>query len=826
MNPDPLNIEASESGALFAEVVLPLPLQKLFTYRLPSEFFELAVEGKRVFVPFGNRKVYTGIIVKLTTVAPKNYEVLNVISIIDDNPIIDQSQLVFWQWIADYYMCGLGEVMSAALPAGLKMASETFIALQDDLFYEESELDDREVKILEALKGKDKLRISELETVLKSKSSLVKIIKSLYERQLIVMFEDVSETYKPKKITRIKIKDNLSESEIEMLLNELEKKAKNQFQAFLVLLSQANKDAIKSDLVKNFNLQATALKSLVDKGFLEQYQVEASRFQNREVIEQKYKLSAEQNSAFQSIINYFNQSKNVLLYGATSSGKTFIYIELIKSALKKGKSVLYLIPEIALTEQLIQRLELYFGSEMMVSHSRFSKNEKVEIWNKVKSGEVKLILGSRSSLFMPLQNLGLIIIDEEHEPAFKQYEKAPRYHARDAALVLAKSMGARVLLGSATPSVETYQNALLGKYGLVKLPEMYGKALNTRILFADIKEETKEKTMSGVFTEQLMVKLRLLQQEKSQAILFQNRKGYVPMLECSTCGWVSKCINCDIALTYYKYSNNLRCHYCGFSQANISKCQACGNNSMSIQGFGTERITEELQNLMPELRIMRFDQDSTKKKNAFRNLLNDFEAGAADIMVGTQIAVKGLDYGNVQLTAVINADQLLNFPDFRSHERTFQLLHQLSGRAGRQGRQGEMIIQTRQVNHPVLQFVFNNDYEGFYQQQILEREQFNYAPFSKMIKITLKHKSADEIQLATSEFAKLLKLQLGEMVLGPETPFVSKIRNLYIRNLLIKIDAEKNNPKKIKNFIGKTFDYLVLRDNIKGLQIIADVDPQ
>ncbi len=826
MNPDPLNIEASESGALFAEVVLPLPLQKLFTYRMPSEFFELAVEGKRVFVPFGNRKVYTGIIVKLTTVAPKNYEVLNVISIIDDNPIIDQSQLVFWQWIADYYMCGLGEVMSAALPAGLKMASETFIALQDDLFYEESELDDREVKILEALKGKDKLRISELETVLKSKSSLVKIIKSLYERQLIVMFEDVSETYKPKKITRIKIKDNLSESEIEMLLNELEKKAKNQFQAFLVLLSQANKDAIKSDLVKNFNLQATALKSLVDKGFLEQYQVEASRFQNREVIEQKYKLSAEQNSAFQSIINYFNQSKNVLLYGATSSGKTFIYIELIKSALKKGKSVLYLIPEIALTEQLIQRLELYFGSEMMVSHSRFSKNEKVEIWNKVKSGEVKLILGSRSSLFMPLQNLGLIIIDEEHEPAFKQYEKAPRYHARDAALVLAKSMGARVLLGSATPSVETYQNALLGKYGLVKLPEMYGKALNTRILFADIKEETKEKTMSGVFTERLMVKLRLLQQEKSQAILFQNRKGYVPMLECSTCGWVSKCINCDIALTYYKYSNNLRCHYCGFSQANISKCQACGNNSMSIQGFGTERITEELQNLMPELRIMRFDQDSTKKKNAFRNLLNDFEAGAADIMVGTQIAVKGLDYGNVQLTAVINADQLLNFPDFRSHERTFQLLHQLSGRAGRQGRQGEMIIQTRQVNHPVLQFVFNNDYEGFYQQQILEREQFNYAPFSKMIKITLKHKSADEIQLATSEFAKLLKLQLGEMVLGPETPFVSKIRNLYIRNLLIKIDAEKNNPKKIKNFIGKTFDYLVLRDNIKGLQIIADVDPQ
>jgi primosomal protein N' (replication factor Y) len=826
LSSEQLNIEASESGALFADVVLPLPLQKLYTYRLPSEFFELAVEGKRVFVPFGNRKVYTGIIVRLSTQAPQNYEALNIISVIDDNPIIDHKQLDFWKWVAEYYMCGLGDVMSAALPAGLKMASESFIALQDDLFYNESDLDEREVKILEALKGKEKVRISELETVLKSKSSLVKIVKSLYERQFIVMFEDVSETYKPKKVTRIKVKDNLSDSEIEAFVNELEKKAKNQYQAFLVLLSQPNKDGVKLDLIKKFDLQSAALKALTDKGYLEQYQVETSRFLNREIVEKSYTLSDDQSKAFSNIIDYFNQNKNVLLYGATSSGKTFIYIELIKSALKKGKSVLYLIPEIALTEQLIQRLELYFGSEMMVSHSRFSKDEKVEIWNKVKSGEVKLLLGSRSSLFMPLKNLGLIIIDEEHEPAFKQHEKAPRYHARDAALVLAKSAGARVLMGSATPSIETYQNALLGKYGLVALPEMFGKALKTKIVFADIKEETKEKTMSGVFTEQLMNRLRHLQEEKSQAILFQNRKGYVPMLECSTCGWVSKCVNCDIALTYYKYSNNLRCHYCGFSQSNISKCQACANNTMTIQGFGTERITEDLQNLMPELRIMRFDQDSTKQKNAFRNLLNDFEAGAADVMVGTQIAVKGLDYGNVQLTSVINADHLLNFPDFRSHERTFQLLHQLSGRAGRQGRQGEMIIQTRQVDHPVLQFIANNDYLGFYNQQIVEREQFNYAPFSKMIKLTLKHKSADEIQVATAEFAKLLKQQLGSIVLGPETPYVSKIRNQYIRNLLLKIDPEKSNPKTIKSFIVKTFDYLILRDNIKGLQLLVDVDPQ
>lgn len=819
-------MDIAESGALFVEVVLPLPLKKLFTYRLPSEYFELAVEGKRVFVPFGNRKVYTGIIVRISTQAPQHYEALNIISIIDDNPIISKEQLGFWNWIAQYYMCGLGEVMSAALPAGLKMASETFIAIQDEALIDESVLDDREIKILDALKGKEKLRISELESVLKSKSSLIKIVKSLYERQLIVIFEDVSESYKPKKLTRVKINDSVSEDELEAALNAMESKAKLQFQALLILLSLPQRDALKTDLTKKHQVSAAAIKTLVDKGYLTQYEIEVSRFGERQIIEKDYQLSPAQRDALHAIIRYFNEKKNVLLHGITASGKTFVYIELIKSAFKKGKSVLFLIPELALTEQLIQRLEVYFGSEMMVSHSRFSKDEKVEIWNKVKNGEVKLLLGSRSSLFMPMQNLGLIIVDEEHEPAFKQYDKAPRYNARDAAMVLAKAQGAQVILGSATPSIESYYNALNGKLGLVELMEKYGNAIQTKIIFADILEEAKQKEMSGVFSSYLLKRLNEIQNEKSQAILFQNRKGYVPMLECSVCGWVSKCVNCDIALTYYKYSNNLRCHYCGFSQDNIQKCSACGNNSMSIQGFGTERISEELQLLIPELRIIRFDQDSTKQKNAFRNLLNDFESGAADVMVGTQIAVKGLDYGNVQVTAVINADHLLNFPDFRSHERTFQLLNQLSGRAGRQGRQGEMIIQTKQVKHPVFQFIAQNDYKGFYQQQIIEREQFNYSPFSKMIKLTLKHASADTIQKASSEYTKLLKAQLGDMVLGPETPFVSRIRNLYLRNILIKIDAEKNNPAMVKEFIFKIFDFYVQRDQVKGLQLISDVDPQ
>ncbi len=820
----PENIDESESGALFAEVVLPLPLQKLFTYRLPADLFEQAVMGKRVFVPFGNRKVYTGIIVNISSKPPANYEALNVISIIDDVPLISTTQLKFWQWIATYYMCGLGEVMSAALPSGLKLASETFIALAGDAEYDASVLDDREVRILDALKGKEKVRISDIETLLKSKTSFVKIVKSLYERQLIVMFEDISETYKPKKISRLSINKSLSENEIEELVNRLESKAKSQFQALLALLGEPGRTIVKPDLIKKYGLQPSAIKALIDKGVIDQTEEETGRFVSRNFTETEYTLSDTQHKALTEIRSFFTEGKNVLLHGETASGKTFIYIELIKEQLKKGKSVLYLIPEIALTEQLIQRLENYFGNEMMVSHSRFSRNEKVEIWNRASNGEIKLLLGSRSSLFMPLQNTGLIIIDEEHEPAFKQQDKNPRYHARDAALVLAKNTGASVLMGTATPSIESYYNASNGKYGLVELNEKYGDALKTKVIIGDIKEENRVRIMHGIFTESLMSRLRTLREEKSQAILFQNRKGYVPLLECSICGWASKCINCDIALTYYKYSNNLRCHYCGYHQDNISKCQACGNNSMAIQGYGTERISEELQSLMPDLRVIRFDQDSTKQKNSFRKLLSEFENGSADVMVGTQIAVKGLDYGNVQLTSVINADHLLNFPDFRSHERTFQLLIQLAGRAGRKGRQGELIIQTRQKDHPVIQAVIDHDYKGFYQQQILERQQFNYSPFSRMIKLTLKHRSPEVIQKAAAEYSLLLRKQLGARVLGPETPFISKIRNLYLRNFLIKMDPEKDNAAQIKEFIAKTFDYLVQKDSIKGLLMATDVD--
>ncbi len=809
---------------LYVEVVLPLPIPRLFTYRLSEEMNELAVVGKRVFVVFGSRKVYTALIVNITSEPPKVYEAQYVLAFIDDSPLITPQQLKFWQWIADYYMCTLGDVMSAALPSGLKIESETFVALADDVPYDEKKLDEKEVKILKLLEGKEKLRISAIETELKSKSSFVKIIKSLYDRALIVITDDITEVYKPKLSTRIKLSSEIKEESFNDLLVSLEKKAKKQYEALLALIGQPNWDAVKSDLIKKYNLAASAIKALVDKNIIEQYQVTVDRIQLNQNVESDYVLSEEQAIALNAVKEHFKTKQTTLLHGATASGKTFIYIDLIRSAIERGESVLYLVPEIALTEQLIKRLEQYFSDKMAVSHSRFSQFEKVEIWQKANKGEIKLLIGPRSSLFMPLQNLSLIIIDEEHETTFKQTDKAPRYNARDLAMVYAKLTGAKILLGSATPSIETYFNAMTGKYGMVKLKALYGKALQPNVVFADVKEETRTKQMHGIFTHTLFNQLIQLQSEKSQGILFQNRKGYVPVVECTTCGWTTKCVNCDIALTYYKYSNNLKCHYCGYHQPNITQCQACGSNTMGIQGYGTERIVEELQLLLPELRIIRFDQDSTRQKNAFRNYINDFENGKADVMVGTQIVVKGLDFENVHLAAVINADQLLNFPDFRAYERTFQLLSQLAGRTGRHGKQGLLIIQTRQVKNEVLQAVANNDYEGFYSSQILEREQFSYPPFSRLIKLTIKHKQPEIINQVSAQFSQLLKQQLGARVLGPETPFVSKIKNFYLRNILVKMEKDKDNEKAIKQFITKTYDYLILRDNIKGLQLIADVD--
>ncbi len=814
-----------DNGALFVEVILPLPIKKLFTYRLPSEYFEFAMVGKRVFVPFGVKKVYTAIIYNITSEPPSNYEALNVISMIDDNPILDQNQLKFWKWIASYYMCGLGDVMLAALPNGLRIASESFVCLQTETEYIEEDLDPREILIINALKGKEKVKISDLETQLKSKASFVKIIKSLYDRDLIILFEDIGQQFKAKQETFVKINSNSTENDLKSALQSLETKSKNQYDILLSLLAQPKQTAVKKDLINKYLLKTSSFKSLVDKNLIEEYKVDTSRFSfSAQKPFESMILSEAQNHALVEIETEFKQKNVVLLHGVTSSGKTNIYIELIKKQIENNHSVLILVPEIALTEQFINTLQEFFGSVMMIAHSRFTFNEKVEIWNSVKNGTTKVLIGSRSSIFMPFKNLGLIIIDEEHENTFKQSEKSPRYHARDASLVLANMCGAKVLLGSATPSVESYYNAKHQKYGLVTLNQRFGETTKAEIIIVDTKEEERTKKMTSVFSETLFNKLKHLRQEKSQAILFQNRKGFFPILECSTCGWVSKCINCDISMTYYKYSNNLRCHYCGFHQDNISKCQACGNHSMTMQGYGTERITEELQLLLPELNIQRFDQDSTKKKNAFKTIIKDFEEQKIDVLVGTQIVVKGFDFKNVQLAAVVNADQLLNFPDFRANERTFQLLIQLAGRAGRHGKKGEMIIQTKQADHPVLQAIKNYDFSFIYDKQLTERQLFLYPPFGKIIRITFKHKTQEVVNEISAIYANVLKKQLGGMVLGPEVPHVSKIRNYYIRNILIKASLDHGKYQKLKEYLEEVYDYIVQKGQFKSVVFIADVD--
>ncbi len=815
----------NQEEILFVEVLLPLPIPKLFTYRLPSDCNELAMVGKRVFVTFNNKKVYTGLILNITNVAPELYKAEYILGIIDENPLIDLEQIEFWKWIANYYMCSLGQVMAAALPSGLKLESETFVSINEDVEYDESELDEKEIKLLNALKGKEKLKISDLEKELKSKSSFLKMIKSLNERQLVLVFEDIPFTYKSKISTWIKVNQDIPETELEMALNQMEKKAKKQYEALLLLISMPQSNANKLDFQKTHNISSATLKSLEEKNLIVFEMKEMDRIEAHHSLNTEYQLSDYQLKAKEDIVTMLEQHNTVLLHGVTSSGKTLVYIDLIKDELAKGNSVLLMVPEIALTESLIIQLELFFKDDFIVAHSRFSKNEKVEIWNKVKNNEIKLIVGPRSCVFLPFKKLGLIIVDEEHENTYKQSEKAPKFNARDTALVLANKHQAKVLLGSATPSVESYYNAVQGKYGLVEMLNTFKGHSKAEIQFADIKENVRIKKMHGVFTHELFELLKNLKITKKQAILFQNRKGYVPVVECSVCGWVVQCKNCDISLTYYKHSNNLKCHYCGYTEQNITKCRACGSNNMTIQGYGTERITEELQALLPDLNTVRFDHETLQAKNAARKIIHDVESGKIDVLVGTQLVVKGLDFKNVALSSVINTDQLLMFPDFRAYERTFQLLVQLAGRAGRHQENGKMVIQTKNVEHPLLKLIQEYDFKGFYHQQLKERFQFHYPPYTKLIKITFKHRLHDECNKAAQWYVNTIKKELKDMVLGPEIPYISMLRNLYVRNVLIKIPSDSKKTSAIKHYLIKSYDYLINQYQIKGLQIDFDVDP-
>jgi primosomal protein N' (replication factor Y) (superfamily II helicase) len=810
---------------LFIEVLLPLNLSNTFTYRVPYELNEEVIEGKRVSVPFGKSKVMAGLIFSIQETPPKDYQARYIFDILDNETIVHPFQLELWAWMASYYMTSLGLVYNAAMPAGLKLEGESKLILNPD--YDSTlELDPNEFILLETLKANKEISIAQASSLLKLKQ-IHKYIHSLYLKGCILLKEDINEVYKPKVVNYITISPNVqSDKQLNLLFDELEKRAKKQLQALMTFIAKYSitGEAEKTELAKH-DLTNSAINALIDKGVFLQESRTKSRLnysENRAAIET---LETEQEEAYNQIQHAFLDQKPALLFGVTGSGKTHIYSKLIQENIDQGKQVLYLLPEIALTSQLIDRLQKYFGEHLIVSHSKFSNNERVEVYKSIHSGKPQLIVGTRSAIFQPFQNLGLIIVDEEHESSFKQNEPAPRFNARDTALYLAHKKGANILLGSATPAVESYYNATQGKYALVQLTKRYDGAIMPHIEIVDMQAQKKQKRIRGIFSDTLLDAIAEAKKNNKQVILFQNKKGYVPVLECNVCAWTPKCQNCDISLTFYKYQENLRCHYCGYTQEVVSQCGLCNNKGIELIGYGTERIEDELTLYMPELRVKRMDQNTTRLKNAHSNLIHEFAEGKIDVLIGTQMVAKGLDFENVTTVGILNADHLINFPDFRANERAFQLMTQVAGRAGRRKEQGKVYIQTSKPDHYVIQQIVDHDYVGMYNNDIAERKSFDYTPYYRLVKISLKHKDP----LLLSRLGSVVKQQLiayfGNSLLGPEKPYVSKIRNWYILNFVLKI--ENNGPivREQKRILALAVDQLHKQKDFSQARIIVDVDP-
>lgn len=821
-----LEVGFSERETLYVEVILPLSLSINYTYRVPFEMNEEVAIGKRVIVQFGKNKIYTALIKSITTVGPLVYAAKYVIDVIDTFPVVTAQQLKFWDWISSYYLCNEGEIMTAALPAGLKLASETIIVFRPDVNPDEIPLNEKELMVLSFLKKQEKLTIAEISKILGQKT-VIPLVKSLLNKDLVYIAEEVVEKYKPLLKTFIALNPVYQDEEKLKALFEILEKAPKQLDALLAYmqLGKGFKEVYKADIISNSNCGQASIKSLIDKEIFLQKKRPVSRLQLDEVDQIKnFELSAAQTKAFQEINEQFLEKEVVLLHGVTASGKTQLYIRLIEQAIAKGGQALFLLPEIALTTQIVERIKHYFGDAIGVYHSKFNDFERVEIWNKVLNGSFKIILGARSAVFLPFQQLNFIVVDEEHESSYKQHEPAPRYQARDCAVYLAHLYQAKVILGSATPSVESYYNALSGKYGLVTLTDRFsGVELPTHQVVS-LAEETKKKKMVAYFSSVLIDDIQLALEEKEQVILFQNRRGYATILICATCGFAPKCVNCDVSLTFHKSSGKLHCHYCGYHQSSINICPACGSVHIEQKGFGTERVEEELSLIFPEAKIARLDVDSTRTKNNLQKIMTDFQDGTTNILIGTQMVAKGLDFENVSLIGIINADTLLNYPDFRAFERSYQLLAQVAGRAGRRDKQGKVDIQAYDNKHRIIQQVVDNNYREMYEDEIAERKQFNYPPFSRLIFLNLKHKDPDVLNHAAKILANSLRTKLGKRVLGPEQPLVSRVRNYYLMQIIVK--TEKAIPiQKVKTLLKETMQSVQLEPAFKGVIIQIDVDP-
>jgi len=810
----------------FVTVVLPLALPKLYTYAVPNIFEEKITVGKRVEVQFGKQKQYTAIIHSVSALAPTDYVPKEILGVIDEAPIVTQMQLDFWQWIASYYMCNLGDVMQAALPAYFKLDSETYFVKNPFNDIDIVGLTDDEYMIAEALNHQDEISLKDITQILQKKT-IAKPIKSLLDKKIIYVKETINEKYTPKFETFVELESRITNQESGLKkVFDMVSKFPNQENLLLAYLELSKKDKSvkRAELLKKAGVASSVLNSMIKKEIFIIEEKIVDRVSKNEIEELiNYELSKEQSTALTEIKEHYEDKDVVLLHGITSSGKTLLYIDLIKEQLAQGKQVLYLLPEIALTAQLVQRLENIIGN-IAVYHSKFNNAERVEIWNKVLSNETKIVLGARSSVFLPFQNLGLIIVDEEHDSSYKQQEPAPRYQCRDAAIYLAKQFNAKVLLGSATPSIESYANTHAKKYGLVKLNTRFGDVQTPEIKFISLTEANKKKEIQSGISFLLRDEIQLVLNKKEQVILFQNRRGYAPYLACGICNWIPQCKNCDVSLTYHKFSNDLRCHYCGFTQSNVNTCKSCGSHDMQQKGLGTERIEEDLKIMFPSAKIGRMDYDTVKTKHGHNKIIEAFEEGAYDILVGTQMVTKGLDFTNVSLVGVLNADSLLYYPDFRAMERAYQLLLQVSGRAGRREKRGNVLIQIGNIHHVIADYLLNDSYQDFYNTQMLERKQFNYPPYSRLIQLTIKHKDVKTTIEAANKIADYLQTKYSGWIIGPTPPIISKINNYYLRDILIKIPRNYKELNRIKNDIQQATNGLYQFQSFKQIRVVVDVD--
>ena len=812
----------------FIEVILPLSLSKTFTYSVSELEYNYIKKGMRVAVPFGKSKIYTALVIENHQNKPALYDAKEIHQILDEKPIVTEIQIAHWQWIASYYMCAIGDVYRGAMPSALLLESETIISQKQDGFIDESLLSDDEFLVYQALQQQSSLKVQDIMSIL-NKKNIFPVIQKLMDKNILILQEEMLETYAPKLIRYVKLHSKYETNEgLGELLDVLKNanKQKEIVLSYFQLSASEKKPITVKKLIESAKSTSTIVKALIDKEIFEEYYIQVDRVNfSGKTTEEQLQLSEAQQTTFEEIRQSFVQKEVCLLHGVTSSGKTEIYIKLIEEYSKEEKQILYLLPEIALTTQLVGRLRDYFGNKVAVFHSKYSNNERVEVWQQVleQSPKAQIVIGARSALFLPFSNLGLVIVDEEHEQTFKQVDPSPRYHARDASIVLANSYNAKVILGSATPSIETYFNAQSGKYGLVEIFERYGNVKMPEIELVDLKDKYFRKKMSGHFSDTLIEEISSALSLGEQVILFQNRRGYSPIIECLTCGHVPQCPQCDVSLTYHKHKNQLRCHYCGYSMAKPTNCHACTSIHLTTKGFGTEQIQQELVELFPNAKIGRMDQDTTRGKFGFEKIIDSFKNREIEILVGTQMLAKGLDFDNVSLVGIMNADNMLYHPDFRAFERSYQMMTQVSGRSGRSEKQGKVIIQTYNPEHNTIQQVVHNNYIGMYKEQLYERQIYKYPPYFKLIKLTLKHRDFEKLKEGSMWLYQVLQQNFTIPVLGPEEPPISRIRNEYIRTIMVKIPTNQS-LQSTKKTIQKILNSFDIVSQYRAIKVSVNVD--